>query len=688
MLRWLAFIFWLASSVTVVVAEPLVLAHRGASGYLPEHTLAAKAVAHVQGAHYLEQDVVLTRDNVPIVLHDIYLDTITNVAEVFPDRHREDGRYYAIDFTLAEIRQLSATQRFYPDSRAAVYPNRFPVDAYNYSLHTLEEEILFIQGLNQSTGRVVGIFPEIKQTTFHQQEGKDIVKMVSDLLQQYGYGKRGDHRAMIHSFEPSTLRRLRTELGWEAPLELAFGSGLSADGSDYDWLSTAEGMREVATFADTVWAPAGHMMSWNTNGEPQLTDFMENARAAGLRVFGGVVVKESLPANCPSVDAWHQALFHVAEVDGVVTDFPDLTRQWLQENAARRIVTDLPLSHDGGRWDSGHVQGIAVDVAGGFIYYSFTNLLVKYDFAGNLIGSLQGWTGHLGDLDFNPADGKIYGSLEYKADEAFYIAVIDGARLNRTDMNAADSDIFRTVYLAEVAADYAADMDGDGVFDGNISETPDHRYGSSGIDGVSFGPAFGRNDGPQFLTVAYGIYSNLERSDNDHQVLLQYDIRDWDRYAQPLLESAPHHSGPEKLAGKYFVYTGNTTYGVQNLAYDASLQRWFMGVYQGKKPGYPNYLLFAVDALTQPVMAPLQGVYSSAGEQEQGLLLALAEDGLLDRETGIRGWNWKADVGMQPVGQGLFYLALNTRGQGWQGAELSLMRWTGDAEEPFAALAD
>src|SRR5262245_3093754 len=76
----------------------------------------------------------------------------------------------------------------------------------------------------------------------------------------------------------------------------------------------------------------------------------------------------------------------------------------------------LPLKQNGGTWPSGHVQGIAVDVRGGYIYYSFTTLLAKYDFSGKLVGTLVGWTGHLGDLDFNPADGKVYGSLEYKKD--------------------------------------------------------------------------------------------------------------------------------------------------------------------------------------------------------------------------------------------------------------------------------
>ncbi|MBO9710300.1 MAG: hypothetical protein J7521_19015 [Caulobacter sp.] len=240
-----------------------------------------------------------------------------------------------------------------------------------------------------------------------------------------------------------------------------------------------------------------------------------------------------------------------------------------------------PLTQNGGIWASGHVQGVAVDVKGGFIYYSFTNLLAKYDFDGRLVGTLVGWTGHLGDLDFNPADGKVYGSLEYKQDKAFYIAVIDVSRLDRVGVEASRTEIFRTVYLPEVVKDYTADMDGDGRFDGDVGATIDHRYGCSGIDGVSFGPAFGRTDGPRYLTVAYGIYGNTGRTDNDHQVLLQYDITDWARYASPLTETAPHHNGPMVVRDKVFVRTGNTSYGVQNLAYDETLQRWFMGVYQG-----------------------------------------------------------------------------------------------------------
>ena len=348
----------------------------------------------------------------------------------------------------------------------------------------------------------------------------------------------------------------------------------------------------------------------------------------------------------------------------------------------------LPLSHNGGVWDSGHVQGVAVDLERGYIYYSFTNLLAKYDLEGRLVGTLVGWTGHLGDLAFNPVDGKLYGSLEYKADQAFYIAVIDVAGLNEVGVEASRSDLFKTVHLAEVAADYAADMDGDGRFDGDVAATRDHRYGASGIDGVAFGPRFGGKDGPSLLTVAYGVYGDVTRADNDHQVLLQYDIADWGRYARPLSEAAPHREGPPAVDGKYFVRTGNTTYGVQNLAYDAEAGRWFMGVYQGRKPEFPNYLLFAVEASAQPVRGDLIGVPGAGADGwEQGLILPLAEGGLNDAATGLRGWRWKADVGLEPVGRGLFYLATNSGGKGSQTADILLMRWTGDPQTPFVPVS-
>ncbi|MFT9090150.1 MAG: hypothetical protein ABF479_03960 [Gluconacetobacter sp.] len=353
--------------------------------------------------------------------------------------------------------------------------------------------------------------------------------------------------------------------------------------------------------------------------------------------------------------------------------------------ASRRPAADLPLTQNGGTWSSGHVQGIAVDVKGGYIYYSFTNLLARYDFSGRLVGTLVGWDGHLGDLDFNPADGKVYGSLEYKDKRAFYIAVIAVSRIDRVGIDAGKSGILGAVYLPEVAKDYSAGLDRGPS--GRVPEPdafPAHRYGCSGIDGVAFGPEFGHEAGPRYLTVAYGIYGDTRRDDNDHQVLVQYDVTHWSRYNRPVADALSRHDGPAAVRGKYFVRTGNTRYGVQNLAYDPFLRRWFLGVYQGSKPAFPNYRLFAVDAAATPGLTDLVGVPGPGGKGwEKGWVLPLASDGLVDDATGIRGWAQKADVGFQPIGGGLYYLVRNSGEKGRQTADLTLMRWTGEAARPF-----
>lgn len=316
--------------------ETVVLAHRGASGYLPEHSLPAKAMAHAQGANFVEQDLVLTRDGVPIVLHDIHLDTTTDVAERFAGRQRQDGRYYAIDFTLAEIKQLRATVRFDLKTHRAAYPNRFPLAGYTYTLHTFEEEILFLQGLSASTGRTAGLYTEIKQPTFHRQEGQDIARIVADILKRHGYGTRKDEACWIQCFEETTLRRLRTELGWQGNLMMILGgSKAGADGTSYDALSQPAGMEQVATFADAIGPGIGRVVSWDKSGELHVSDFTRHAHAAGLQVHWGVVRRDDLPDNCPSLDALHAALFTAAGSEGGFTDFPDLTVQWLKDHARR-----------------------------------------------------------------------------------------------------------------------------------------------------------------------------------------------------------------------------------------------------------------------------------------------------------------------------------------------------------------
>ncbi|MBT2364330.1 hypothetical protein J7E88_03035 [Streptomyces sp. ISL-10] len=354
--------------------------------------------------------------------------------------------------------------------------------------------------------------------------------------------------------------------------------------------------------------------------------------------------------------------------------------------AAPRVpARPLPASVDGGSWRSGHLQGMALDRARRHLYFSFTDRLVKTDLSGRPLGSVRGIGGHLGDLDLNSADGRVYGSLEYGEDAAFYIAVFDGRRISRMDMDARTSGVLTTVHLREVARDFTADMDGDGVFDGNTGRTADHRYGNAGIDGVAFGPGFGAERGPQKLTVAYGVYADPARRDNDHQVLLQYDVRDWERYERPLDEARPHRSGPAGHDGKFFVYTGNTTYGVQNLEYDGHSGNWLMAVYKGTKRRFPNYGLFAVDGSRPPVAGEIRG----QRRPERGMLLSLLPQGLRHTPSGTYGWHAPGQFGLVSLDDGRFYVGESTKvrgGTATQSGRALLHRWTGRTPMPFTAL--
>ncbi|WP_458116759.1 hypothetical protein [Arthrobacter sp. D2-10] len=353
------------------------------------------------------------------------------------------------------------------------------------------------------------------------------------------------------------------------------------------------------------------------------------------------------------------------------------------------LTTELyPTEISSGSWDTGHIQGIAVDEKNGYVYSSFTRMLVKTDFHGNVLGTVEGFTGHLGDVDFNEMDGRVYGSLEYKADEAFYVAIFDVDNLVRIGMDAETSGVVTAVHLREVVADYTADMDSDGIFDGDTADTADHRYGCSGIDGISFGPEFGNAEGPQQLMVAYGIYENNNRDDNNYQVILQYDVSRWGEYERALTQVNPHRSGPEDVDGKYFVHTGNTRYGVQNLSYDRSSRLWFLGVYRGSKPGYPSHNLYIVDGTAQPEVELLEG----QPREEKGLVLPLLQEGILSEDTGIHGWEFKADVGFEPLANGYFYVARNfydySSGRRQESARLELYRWHGVPPMGFARVSD
>lgn len=313
-------------------SKPLVIAHRGASGYLPEHTIAAKAYAHALGADFIEQDLVLSKDGILFVLHDIHVDTVTDVATRYPDRKRADGRYYALDFTAAELKQLRVTERFNAKTGQRVFPNRFPTNQSFFQLSTFEEELQLIQGLNRSTGRQAGIYPEIKQPKWHRLQGHDISRAVLTILARYGYSKKTD-ACFLQCFELAEVVRVRRELGWRGQLIMLIESKSKGDdGTDHDYLCTAEGLKEITEVADGIGPAIGRLVTWSTSGAPAFTPLAKLAQAEKLALHPYTVRIDDLPKHCPSSDALHAALFKELRVDGVFTDFPDVTLAWVKQH--------------------------------------------------------------------------------------------------------------------------------------------------------------------------------------------------------------------------------------------------------------------------------------------------------------------------------------------------------------------
>ena len=153
----------------------------------------------------------MTKDGRLVVIHDHFLDGLTDVAQKFPNRHRKDGRYYVIDFTLKEIQSLNMTENFETKDgkQVAVYPGRFPLWKSHFKIHTFEDELEFIQGLEKSTGKKVGIYPEIKAPWFHHQNGKDIAVETLKVLKKYGYDKKSD-MVYLQTFDFNELKRIKT----------------------------------------------------------------------------------------------------------------------------------------------------------------------------------------------------------------------------------------------------------------------------------------------------------------------------------------------------------------------------------------------------------------------------------------------------------------------------------------------
>ncbi|MGI9046952.1 MAG: glycerophosphodiester phosphodiesterase [Burkholderiales bacterium] len=325
--------------------KPIVIAHRGASGYLPEHTLAAYSIAILQGADFIEPDLVMTKDGELIARHDNVLDLTTDVASRPEFAARKTTKtvdgvsitgWFSEDFTLKEIKQLHAIERI-PDVR----PANMRFDG-QFEIPTLQEVIDLVKSMQHAQNRRIGIYPETKHPTYFDGLGLSMEEPLVRILRGNGH-KGARARVFIQSFEISNLKDLRqlTNL----PLVQLFGSATekpydvaAAGGSlTYAQMATAAGLRDIAGYADGVGPEKGYVIPRDANGKLELrnqTSFVADAHAAGLKVHPYTFRAENrfLPLNLqngsePNAFGDAQAeigMFLEAGIDGFFTDHSNI----------------------------------------------------------------------------------------------------------------------------------------------------------------------------------------------------------------------------------------------------------------------------------------------------------------------------------------------------------------------------
>lgn len=321
--------------------KPLIIAHRGASGYLPEHTLAAYALAVLQGADYIEADLVMTRDGELVARHDNELSLTTNVAQhpQFADRKRTqvvDGGaltgWFSEDFTLAELKTLRAIERI-PDIR----PGNARLNG-SLEIPTLQQILDLVKNLQQSEQRRIGLYIETKHPTHFQQLNLAMEQPLVRILHRNGYA---DHNAPVYiqSFEVENLKtlgrltqlRLVQLLGRGQP----YDQQLRDSGLSYAQMATPAGLKAVAQYAAGVGPEKFYVIPRDATGKlGQPTDFVPNAHAAGLKVHPYTFRAENsflpsnlrngvTPATRGNIEAEIRAYLE-AGIDGVFIDQPDI----------------------------------------------------------------------------------------------------------------------------------------------------------------------------------------------------------------------------------------------------------------------------------------------------------------------------------------------------------------------------
>jgi glycerophosphoryl diester phosphodiesterase len=265
--------------------------------------------------------VVLTQDGEVLVSHDVELDMLTDVADRYPERARGDGRFYALDFTLAEIRSLRSGERLDHATGQPAYPGRFAEPPETQPMMTLNEWVELVGKLNFETNRAVGLCVELKSPVYHERAGGDLVLKTAEILARFGYDDP-EARCMLMSFEPLALLRLRQAMAWRGTLLQLIGPPEWGE-SDFDYarLATPSGLSEIATYAQWIATHVPQVVTIEAGESPRPTGLVATAHAAGLNVGAYTFQHEGLPEGHTMAGLIDFAVGPL-RLDAVISDFP------------------------------------------------------------------------------------------------------------------------------------------------------------------------------------------------------------------------------------------------------------------------------------------------------------------------------------------------------------------------------
>ncbi len=320
---------------------------------LPKNSMVSLAVEISRDADTIHIDAVLNKDDEVLVLGDPILNDITNVAEYFPEKIRDDGNFYVFDFTSAEMRQLSliiTADGLKEQADTMTYP--LP----RFQIPSLQEVLAFVRLQEKSLGRTISVVVEMKKNWLHQGNGKDLTGSVLEVLKLYGY-TTPESGGYLSSYDPEELQRIQDERFVTTGMQLKLIQLITDNDSsehmtparggflsyNYDWMFTRFGLKRVSAYADIIGLDSSLL-----DGQSKvliLSSYLADAHLLGLQIIAYPLEFSAVSPASDGDSVLEHYLFEI-NLDGLLTSQGAVVRSYLKKRSEQSAVSPQQQSID------------------------------------------------------------------------------------------------------------------------------------------------------------------------------------------------------------------------------------------------------------------------------------------------------------------------------------------------------